>query len=201
LFTLYTVEQVYGVNKMADAQGGLRARLIDAAIVLLDRDGEAGMTLRALAKATGVSAMAPYRHFPDKAALLGAVAEAGFAELAAALAEADGAESPRAALVAQGLAYFRFAQRRPALFRMMFGGNPGCDPATKEYGEAFAILSHRVASLAGDDSGPATLAAWGVVHGLATLALDGRVPAADGVVTAAMALVADGIASAQPRDG
>jgi hypothetical protein len=40
-----------------------------------------------------------------------------------------------------------------------------------------------------------------VVHGLATLALDGRVPAADGVVTAAMALVADGIASAQPRDG
>ncbi|WP_313536091.1 TetR/AcrR family transcriptional regulator [Sphingomonas sp.] len=175
---------------------GLRARLIDAATTLLDEQGEAGVTLRALAKATGVSAMAPYRHFADKAALLGAVAEAGFAELAAKLAEADGAEPAKAALVAQGRAYFRFAQAHPAMFRLMFGGTPGCTVAPKEYGEAFAILSRRVAGLAGGDSGAATLAAWGVVHGLSTLALDGKVPADDGAVTAAMALVADGIAGA-----
>ncbi|WP_245824843.1 TetR/AcrR family transcriptional regulator [Sphingomonas azotifigens] len=172
--------------------------MIDAATVLLDEQGEGGVTLRALAKATGVSAMAPYRHFPDKAALLGAVAEAGFAKLAAVLTEADRATPAKAALVAQGLAYFRFAQGHPAMFRLMFGGNPGCTVAPKEYGEAFAILTRRVASLAGGDAGPATLAAWGVVHGLSTLALDGKVPAEDDVVTAAMALVADGIARAQP---
>jgi len=198
LFTLYTIRVVYGVNKMEIADG-LRARLIDAATTLLDEQGEAGVTLRALAKATGVSAMAPYRHFADKAALLGAVAEAGFAELAAVLAEADRAEPAKAALVAQGLAYFRFAQAHPAMFRLMFGGNPGCTVAPKEYGEAFAILSRRVASLTGGDPGPATLAAWGVVHGLSTLALDGKVPGEDGVVAAAMALVADGVAGAQPR--
>ncbi|MET3710705.1 AcrR family transcriptional regulator [Sphingomonas trueperi] len=178
---------------------GLRARLIGAATALLDEQGEAGVTLRALAKATGVSAMAPYRHFADKAALLGAVAEAGFADLARVLADADRAEPAKAALVAQGIAYFRFAQAHPAMFRLMFGGNPGCAVAPKEYGEAFAILSRRVASLAGGDSGPATLAAWGVVHGLSTLALDGKVPAEDGVVRAAMALVADGVTGTQPR--
>ncbi len=198
MFTLYTISLVYGVNKMETADG-LRARLIDAATTLLDEQGEAGVTLRALAKATGVSAMAPYRHFADKAALLGAVAEAGFAELAAVLAEADRAEPAKAALVAQGIAYFRFAQAHPAMFRLMFGGNPGCAVEPKQYGEAFAILSRRVASLAGGDPGPATLAAWGVVHGLSTLALDGKVPAEDDVVRAAVALVADGVAGAQPR--
>ncbi len=197
---MYTVEEVYGVNKMAIAEG-LRARLIDAAVVLLDREGEGGVTLRALAKATGVSAMAPYRHFPDKAALLGAVAEAGFAELASVLAEADRAEPAKAALVAQGLAYFRFAQAHPAMFRLMFGGTPGCTVAPKDYGEAFDILSRRVASLATGDAGPATLAAWGMVHGLATLALDAKVPGDDGVITAAMALMADGIAGAQAVSG
>jgi AcrR family transcriptional regulator len=186
---------------MADEKGGLRARLIEAAVVLLHAQGEQGVTLRALAKATGVSAMAPYRHFADKAALLGAVAEAGFAALAAVLAEADRAGTPRAALVAQGLAYFRFAQAHPAQFRLMFGGNPGCAVAPQDYGEAFAILSRRVASLAAGDPGPATLAAWGAVHGLATLALDGKLPAEDGVVIAAVALVADGIAGDQARKG
>ncbi len=200
MFTLYTIRVVYGVNKMEIADG-LRARLIDAATALLDEQGEAGVTLRALAKATGVSAMAPYRHFADKAALLGAVAEAGFAELAVVLAEADRAEPAKAALVAQGCAYFRFAQAHPAMFRLMFGGNPGCAVEPQHYGEAFAILSRRVASLARGDPGPATLAAWGVVHGLSTLALDGKVPAEDGVVRAAMALVADGVAGAQPRSG
>lgn len=187
---------------MVDAQAGhLRARLIGAAVALLDSAGEAGVTLRALAQATGVSAMAPYRHFPDKAALLGAVAESGFADLAEALAAADRAATPRDALIAQGVAYFRFAQARPALFRLMFGGTPGCTVAPKDYGEAFAILSRRVASLAPGDAGAATLAAWGTVHGLSTLALDGKLPAEDGVVAAALALVADGIAGAQPRSG
>lgn len=201
MFTMYTVARVYGVNKMADVEGGLRLRLIEAAGALLDAEGEAGVTLRALAKATGVSAMAPYRHFADKAALLGAVAEAGFAALATALREADRAEPAKAALVAQGLAYFRFAQARPALFRLMFGGTAVCDAPPKDYGEAFAILSRRVASLATGAPGPATIAAWGAVHGLATLALDGKLPAEDAVITAAVALVADGIAAAQPMSG
>ncbi|WP_236704525.1 TetR/AcrR family transcriptional regulator [Sphingomonas sp. HT-1] len=195
---------VYGVNKMENAatEGRLRPRLIEAAMALLDQAGTEGVTLRALAKATGVSAMAPYRHFADKAALLGAVAEAGFALLAEALAQADRAESPRAALLAQGLAYFHFAQGRPALFRLMFGGGAGCDtPPPQGYGEAFQILSRRVATLAAGDPASATMAAWGTVHGLTTLALDGKLPAADAPIAAALGLLVNGIAADQPRSG
>lgn len=204
MFTTYTIDsEVYGVNKMENgaAEGGLRQRLVEAAIALLDQGGGDGVTLRALAKATGVSAMAPYRHFADKAALLGAVAEAGFAMLAEVLARADAADSPRAALVAQGVAYFHFAQARPALFRLMFRGEPGCEMPPGRYGEAFEILSRRVASLACRDPATATMAAWGTVHGLATLALDGKLPAADAPIAAALALLADGIAGDQGRSG
>jgi len=43
----------------------------------------AGLSLRAAARRAKVSAMAPYRHFADKEALLAAVAEYGFRQLAA----------------------------------------------------------------------------------------------------------------------
>ncbi|MCJ2188113.1 TetR/AcrR family transcriptional regulator [Novosphingobium beihaiensis] len=175
------------------AQGNLRTRLIGAAERLLDEQGEAAVTLRALARETGVSAMAPYRHFADKAALLGAVAEAGFAQLAAVLEEADAQEDPRSALVAQGQAYFRFAQDRPALFRLMFGGKPVCEAPPQAHGDAFAVLFRRVSGMAAGDPQTAALAAWSTVHGLATLALDGKGPAGDEPVRAVLMLVAEGI--------
>ncbi|MHA6718057.1 TetR/AcrR family transcriptional regulator [Sphingomonas sp. RS6] len=188
---------------MADPtpDAGLRSRLIEAAIRMIDEQGEAAVTLRALARETGVSAMAPYRHFADKAAILGAAAEAGFAALAECLAEADRTEPAEAALVAQGLAYLRFALARPALFRLMFGGRPVCDAAPGQYGEAFAILSRRVAGIATDAQDAGTLATWGVVHGLATLAIDGKLPSAEAPVAAALRLVVRGLAPVQPVSG
>ena len=172
---------------------GLRARLIDTAIRLLDEEGEAALTLRMLARETGVSAMAPYRHFADKAALLCAVAEAGFAALTKVLEAADRTVDARSALIAQGLSYFRFAQSRPALFRLMFGGRALCEPPSRENADAFAVLLRRVSGMAKGDPGIAALAAWSAVHGLATLALHGRIEADEEQARAALALVADGI--------
>ena len=54
--------------------GDLRAALVAAALDLLETAGEAALSLRAAARACGVSAMAPYRHFADKEDLLEAVA-------------------------------------------------------------------------------------------------------------------------------
>jgi AcrR family transcriptional regulator len=47
-----------------------------AALAILDRDGEAGLTMRAVAQSLGVSVMALYHHLPDKYALLLTVQEA-----------------------------------------------------------------------------------------------------------------------------
>jgi AcrR family transcriptional regulator len=78
--------------------------------------------LRAGAKA-GVSHAAPYRHFPNHEALLVELSIEGFDELREAIAEAakaQGSESDRIATI--GAAYMRFVAQRPALARLMFGG-------------------------------------------------------------------------------
>ena len=126
----------------------LRSRLIQEAIRLLS-EKPADVTLRGLARAAGVSAMAPYRHFADKAALMRAVTEAGFNRLRMVLLEADSAGDDRSALIAQGLAYIAFAVANPALFRLMFSeaeyekseAGPGDDTA-------YGVLSRRIAQIA-----------------------------------------------------
>ncbi|GJE12126.1 MULTISPECIES: TetR/AcrR family transcriptional regulator [Methylobacterium] len=154
--------------------GDLRAALVSTALDLLETGGAAALSLRAAARACGVSAMAPYRHFADKEELLEAVAARGFADLAAVLGAADAGAQGAQALAAQGAAYVTFACRHPALFRLMFT-RPCRDPVGSE---AYRILERRAAALAGSGM-PAedlTLAAWSLVHGLAALILDRRVP-------------------------
>jgi AcrR family transcriptional regulator len=154
--------------------GDLRAALVAAALDLLETGGEAALSLRAAARACGVSAMAPYRHFADKAELLEAVAARGFDDLAACLEAADGAAAGAQALAAQGAAYVAFACRNPALFRLMFM-RPCRTPGQSR---AYGILEERAAALAGPamSAEDLTLAAWSLVHGLAALILDRRVP-------------------------
>jgi AcrR family transcriptional regulator len=169
--------------------------LLDHAETMLEAD-EVEPGIRALARAAGVSAMAPYRHFADKAALLDAVAERGFALLAARLAEADARGSDPERLVAQGLAYVALARERPALFRLMFARAAECGPApekTRETAPAFTILADRVAKVAGSAAPDATLGCWAIVHGLATLALDSRVDPAPEQLRAVLALYVRGI--------
>ena len=177
---------------MATGVGSLRDQLLDHAVRLL-QEGAEEPSIRALARAAGVSAMAPYRHFPDKGALLGGVADRGFAMLADVLAKADGTGDDAERLVAQGIAYVAFAQAHPALFRLMFARR--CAPAATIPAEepAFAILSHRVAMLAGDRAAEATLGCWSIVHGLATLALDGVVAVTPAQARAVLTLHVAGI--------
>ncbi|RDH10789.1 TetR/AcrR family transcriptional regulator, partial [Tsukamurella pulmonis] len=69
--------------------GDLPGALVSAAVEILDEEGGAtDLSLRAVARRAGVSTAAPYRHFPDRGALISAVAAVGYRELAAALAAA-----------------------------------------------------------------------------------------------------------------
>jgi AcrR family transcriptional regulator len=58
-------------------------RIIESAAALLDSGGVAAVTLRAVGQASGVSHNAPYKHFENRDALLGAVATREFQKLAA----------------------------------------------------------------------------------------------------------------------
>ncbi|WP_043288244.1 TetR/AcrR family transcriptional regulator [Paraburkholderia oxyphila] len=182
---------------MSDSILSLHDRLVDCALALLEQH-ESDVSLRAVARAAGVSAMAPYRHFEDKAALMGAVALKGFAMLEADAARADAADDPDAALTAQGLAYVGFARAHPALFRLMFASGAGLDLALEDCQGAYGLMARRVAELAPDQAAAGALACWGLVHGLATLALDGRIPADPGGERGAIALVAQALRAAPP---
>jgi AcrR family transcriptional regulator len=173
--------------------GALREALVTAALGLLDA-GDTAPSLREVARAAGVSAMAPYRHFADRGALLGAVAARGFAQLREALLVADAAGDARTALIAQGRAYVDFALAHPALFRLMFSGEK--TGGMHEGDTGYSVLARRVSGIAPARAEVATLAAWGLVHGLATLVLDTRVDTLPpGAIDAALDLLVDGMAA------
>lgn len=174
---------VYKVNTPKPYHhGDLRRALVEAASEILETEGREALTLRAVASRAGVSAMAPYRHFADKSALLVEVGTLGFVRLQAALAEADAAAAdPRAALVAQAGVHVRFAAAHPDLFRLMFGPDPriGGDPAEMigQPDTAYGTFARRIVQLFGPDETPvAILTCWSFVHGLATLVVDRRLP-------------------------
>jgi AcrR family transcriptional regulator len=104
--------------------GNLRAALLAQAEQMLRDQGLEGLSLRELARQTGVSHGAPRRHFADRQALLDALAESGFTRLGAELrgaAESAG-EGYEARLRATATAYVRFAIRDAALLELMFAG-------------------------------------------------------------------------------
>src|SRR5262252_4565034 len=187
----------------------LRQALIRSALEILADSGVAGLSLRAAARRARVSAMAPYRHFEDKEALLAAVAEYGFRELAARLtAAAATAADPRAGLAALGVAYVLFARDHPSLFKLMFGptiekksAHPALDDAGCTCFNALRQAVEAARFFEGDsDAGDVALACWSLVHGLSALIVDGRLAEydsgpAEAVATRLTRLLSDSLAA------
>jgi AcrR family transcriptional regulator len=162
--------------------GDLRAALVRAALELLEEGGASDLSLRGVARRAGVAPSAPYRHYPDRDALLSAVAAVGYRELAEQLATAHPSPSTPDDLAAVAVAYVEFARRRPALFRVMFGSP--CDRDSSERAAATAAISAYVGAIVerafpqGDKEALST-AIWALVHGLAFLHLDGKLDSSD----------------------
>lgn len=167
--------------------GNLRQALLEAALIVLEQKGEAGLGLRDLARAVNVSPAAPYRHFDSRAALLEALAVTGFQRFSTRM-EAVAASRPHNAMAAMGKTYVVFALQNPNLFRLMFSpqlkkdARPGLRLAADA---AFDTLRHVI----GGDVGTGrirALAAWAKVHGLAVLLLDGQIAIRAGEDTEAL---------------
>ncbi|MFG2537888.1 TetR/AcrR family transcriptional regulator [Streptomyces sp. NPDC048511] len=168
--------------------GDLRAACLQAARELLEEDGSAGLSLRAVARRAGVSATAPYRHYADREALVSAVAAEGYRELAGHLAAAHPAPSTPDELADVAVAYVQFALEHPALFRAMFA--EPCDPTSEERVAATAAISEYVrgivrATFPGVDAEALSTTVWALVHGLAFLHLDGKLDSSSPEVVAA----------------
>jgi len=164
--------------------GALREAMLEAAERILERDGIAGLTLRAAAREAGVSHAAPKNHFGDIRGLLSELAAVGFARFGAALvANTREGETRKARLEAIGHGYVTFAQQNPGLFLLMFRGErlDFRRPALRAAGEAaFRVLAGAVGAPGPPEMALALpqaariTAAWSLVHGFAMLMLDGR---------------------------
>jgi AcrR family transcriptional regulator len=95
-------------------------RIAAAARRLLDEEGAEAVTMRRVADAVGITAMAIYRHFPDRAGLLNAVADRGFGELAAKLAGMRFSGDIEDRLAKMGNTYLNLGLKNPRLFELMF---------------------------------------------------------------------------------
>jgi AcrR family transcriptional regulator len=168
-------------NERPYHHGDLRRAILAAAIEAIQRDGVDSLSLRALARYAGVSHAAPAHHFGDRAGLLTALAAHGFELLADQLGEAF---ERTGSFLEVGVAYVRFAVDHPAHFAVMYrpellhDDDPALAAARHRAGD---VLYGRVGSAApGAEALQAGVAAWSLVHGLATLYLGGNLPPALG---------------------
>jgi AcrR family transcriptional regulator len=167
--------------------GDLRRALLSAAERVLRERGAQELSLRELAREVGVSHGAPRRHFPDRQALLDALAESGFARLGAELRAAfDGAgEDFEDRLTAVGSAYVRFATEDAALLELMFAGKQHEQAgALHDAAErAFSVMLELIAEgqqhgdLESGDPERVGLVLFATVQGIAALVTGGLVAA------------------------
>jgi AcrR family transcriptional regulator len=161
--------------------GNLQTALIDAGLRLIEKKGVRALTLREIGARVGVSRMAAYRHFADKADLLAAIREAGFAQFADALdlARSNAGKAFATRLRAMALAYVRFAAEHPAHYEVMFGwvDEPARRAPSVSGARAFGILEEtiRQGQHTGDvvpgDSISLARMVWAQVHGISMLRL------------------------------
>jgi AcrR family transcriptional regulator len=166
--------------------GNLRAALLDEAERTLRERGVQALSLRELARAVGVSHGAPRRHFPDRQALLDALAEAGFARLGMELRTAadDAGEDFEARLHATAAAYVRFATRDAALLELMYAAKHR-EPAGALHeaaGRAFAVVLELIeqgqteGALERGERERIGVVLFATIHGIAALVTAGMVP-------------------------
>ncbi len=167
--------------------GALHGALLEAAERVLERDGLAGLTLRAVAREAGVSHAAPTHHFGDLTGLVSELAAIGFRQFNAAMSIAgEAGTQPSEKAMARAKAYVAYARAHPGMYGLMFRTErldmkrPSLhDAANASFaGLAGAIGASRHEQISEEalslEQAAAIARAWSLVHGFTMLLLDGR---------------------------
>ena len=157
--------------------GDLRTALVDAGIELVAEGGLAALSVAEAARRTGVSAAAPYRHFPSRQDFVVAVAARSAQDLDAALRSAADAagDDPVEAIAADAAAYGRFTVVRQAGFDVVYAPElRGVhDEALREAGRSVSdiVLLRAIEATGGDARAAVDLVPqfMVVVHGAASM--------------------------------
>ena len=154
--------------------GNLKQELIDCACKLCERDGYTKLSIRSLAKESGVSQTAPYRHFKTKEALYASVATDGFKKLSKACHIDTNKKVLKKHLIEKGRNYIEFGLNYANTYDLMFGtavGNFAEYPELLESANmTYENMRLSFAQLADDDDDDTIalkcITLWSMVHGL-----------------------------------
>ncbi len=157
-----------------------RGEILDAAKRLFLQDGIQHATMRRIAADVGVSSTALYVYFPDKVAILDAIAEAMFEALLVAFARSQETDQPPLLRLRDGLrAYVDLALSRPDEYRLTFDATaPGACGDSEAADKSFSLLQRLVSELmdagqfAPGDPLAVAEALWACVHGVVMLLLN-----------------------------
>lgn len=178
--------------------GNLRESLIDAALVILERDGADSLSLRAIAAEVGVSHTAPYSHFKNKKELIAGVSEAGYELLADSFDKSVAAQGDSLddTVLNYGASYLQFALDNPQLYRLMLGqvetrglkeslSAPTLDMSKESITlkRPFKMLFKAFEEKLQDPEQASyqALGAWGMVHGISALLIEGHLSVPQGL--------------------
>ena len=153
--------------------GNLKEELIACACKLCDRDGYTKLSIRSLAKESGVSQTAPYRHFETKECVYAAVATVGFKKLNELVFFDSPKKITKTKLVANASKYIEFGLKNANTYDLMFGtavGNFADYPdLLKSANETYDNMKDSFASLADDSEQIIAfkcITLWYMLHGL-----------------------------------
>lgn len=96
-------------DRRAERREATRREILEAAWIIARRDGLTAVTLREIAARIGMRPPSLYSHFDSKNAVYDAMYAESWQQAIDAIAALDYPEHPRAALLAEGEAYFDFA--------------------------------------------------------------------------------------------
>jgi AcrR family transcriptional regulator len=180
--------------------------VLKASLALIEEGGLDRLSMREVARKAGVSHQAPYYYFGDREAILAAIAGDGFSKLGQSLARAaaQAGSEPVKAIEAMGRAYVEFALRHPAYFQAMFRADAvpldRYPDARKREDEAFGKLVEGIGQAFADHPAEVrrtiAIACWAMVHGLATLILEGSLARKVGIPRARQREVANEVIGA-----
>ena len=153
-----------------------------AAIDLLEREGEAALTLRRLAGELGLVPNALYRYFPSREVLIAAVADEVARRLIATITDAlttreaaagSAGLQPAMRVLALAEVYAAFGEEHPALYETLTTDRTEAEAALpKPLGHdlLWELVIKTLSPLTGQEVAPAAaVTLWGLLHGLWSL--------------------------------
>lgn len=159
---------------MSVSPPSLRTTLIEQGFLLLDREGPDGVTIRAVARAAGVSHAAPANHFSDRRHLLTELASIAFGQYLERVDAYPGTDRARAFVAALIDFALAFPGRYELIWRkdlIDWEGPVFLEQMNRAYADFLAALgvAHSYKGDEKPDIETLATAAWSMAHGYAVL--------------------------------